>query len=381
MLSRRRCCTNAAVFIVLTILSALILLWSSAVSKYSAKKLPTLRSRQPEVLLANVNNTGDSGNLEVDLLSADSPISKYHSFTVGTVEAEVPLQSTKTQTSVENGVHKFSLSDKLLKRFPRVMIIGFGKAGTKALYEALKLHPQLTGPYKEKRFFSQHYSIGLENYLRSLPDPPENGFISEKSPDYIIVPESPQRIKSAALKTGVSAYKLKFIVVLRDPVDRAMSEYLEWNIQRQSMNKPRLPPFEEMVIARNGSVDASQPFINASCYAYHVRNWLKYFSKEQMCYVDGDRFVVDPLKEIQMLEECLQLEHYFSEKNFVYDERRGFFCFQDTNLVNSAVCMNKSKGRKHPDIPTHVVKLLRNYFQPWSSLMPGLISRNISWSN
>jgi len=38
---------------------------------------------------------------------------------------------------------------QLVKRFPKYMIVGFGKAGTKALYEALKLHPSLTGLEKE----------------------------------------------------------------------------------------------------------------------------------------------------------------------------------------------------------------------------------------
>lgn len=349
MLSRRRCCVNAAILIVLTFLSALILVWSSVVNNYGEQEQPTSHHQpQPKSLNVGVSGGGDPIDADLRLLNRSLPI-------------------------------KVQISGELLKRFPKIMIVGFGKTGTKALYEALKLHPQVSGPYKEKRFFSKHYSLGLESYLRSLPNPPEGGFNSEKSPDYIIEPASPSRIISSASIVGINMHSLKFIVVLRDPINRAVSEYLEWNIQRKSLNRQRLPPFQEMVIDKTGNVDASQPFLNASCYAYHIHNWLKHFAKEQMCYVDGDMFVFDPLKELHLLEECLQLEHYFSEKNFTFDKERGFYCFQDPKSVSNSLCMNKSKGRKHPYIPEHVVEMLRTYFQPWNNLLPNLIGRTITW--
>ena len=373
MLSRRRCCVNITVFAVLTLLSAIILIWSSTTGGRNVDDLSVIRPRQPSYSL-----TRNGTNLTAHRLkTVAEPIGD------GSRVLNRQEDSSKEHTPAQNISRvKFApVANKLLKRFPRVMIIGFGKAGTKALYEALKLHPQLSGPYKEQRFFSQHYSIGLDKYLRSLPDPPKGGYNSEKSPDYIIVPEAPKRIKLAASSAGVNTGNLKFVVVLRDPVDRAMSEYLEWNILRRSSNKPRLPPFEDMVVGKSGGVDTSQPFINASCYAYHIHNWLEHFSKDQMCYVDGDRFVTDPLKEVHLLEECLRLDHYFSDVNFVYDPAKGFYCFQDRNSVNNSVCMNKSKGRKHPDIAQEVEKKLRNYFQPWDNLLPDLTGRPPSWTS
>jgi [heparan sulfate]-glucosamine 3-sulfotransferase 4 len=357
--------------IIVTFLSAIILVWSSSVSTFNVQEpwsSHLTRAARPK-----------TGSLaERTILDPESSPLLNHPVSKSTGTE----QSIKIGEPSQNDSYTLSkISEKLLKRFPRIMIIGFGKAGTKALYEALKLHPQLSGPYKEKRFFSQHYSMGLETYLRSLPDPPNNGFNSEKSPDYIIAPTAPRRVKIAASVAGVSPHRLRFIVVLRDPIDRAMSEYLEWRIQRKLLNRPRLPPFEAMVINQVGNIDASQPFLNASCYAYHIDNWLKYFSNDQMCYVDGDVFVSDPLKEIQLLEECLQLEPYFSDKNFIYDKGRGFYCFQDSNSISSSVCMNKSKGRKHPNITEHIVQLLRNYFQPWNNLIPNLTGRSISWTN
>ena len=364
MLSRRRICINVVILVILTLLSALILIRSSSTGGVNSnvQELEVIRPRQRSSSL--------SGNGNLTAGKNTSAVGDSSHVLIATEELSVLNHSLIQHPPV---------SDSLLKRFPRVMIIGFGKAGTKALYEALKLHPQLSGPYKEQRYFSQHYSMGLEKYLKSLPDPPKGGYNSEKSPDYIIVPESPERIKSSASFAGVGARSLKFVVVLRDPVDRAMSEYLEWNILRKSLNRPRLPPFEDMVVGRDGRIDTSQPFINASCYVYHIRNWLKHFSKDQMCYVDGGMFVTDPLKEVHLLEECLQLEHYFSETNFVYDAAKGFYCFQGRNSSNNSVCMNKSKGRKHPAISENVEKKLRSYFQAWDELLPDMVGRPISW--
>ena len=374
MLSRRRCCINIAVLVVLTLLSALILIWSQAATtrNHGDENLPIIRPRQPDSspLLGGSSLTADKKTLDEAIGDISPVVNHLEDFS----KEQAPAGNFSKDQFIPVA------DQKLLKRFPHVMIIGFGKAGTKALYEALKLHPQLSGPYKEQRFFSQHYSIGLNKYLRSLPDPPKGGYNSEKSPDYIIVPEAPKRIKSAASLAGVGMQSLKFVVVLRDPVDRAMSEYIEWNILRKTLNRPRLAPFEEMVVGKGGDVDSSQPFINASCYAYHIHNWLKHFSQDQMCYVDGDRFVTDPLKEVHQLEECLQLDHYFDEVNFVYDAAKGFYCFQGKNPASNSVCMNKSKGRKHPAIAQDVEKKLRSYFQSWDDHLPELIGRPVSWS-
>lgn len=260
------------------------------------------------------------------------------------------------------------LPASLRKPFPRYMIIGFGKAGTRALYNALRLHPQLDGPGSEERFFSLMYKNGLVKYLSSFPSPPVGGYLIEKSPDYIIMPEVPSRIVQAVRRVHVDVSYLKFIVVLRDPIDRAMSEYLEWDIQRRYNHKKPLLPFEEMVL-KNGALDVQQPFINASCYAYHIRNWLRTFPNAQMCYVDGDKFVSDPLTQVQSLETCMGLEPYFTPKNFVFSEKRGFYCFKGSRLQ----CMGGSKGRKHPEIPPDVRTRLSLYFEQCNAGLDSLI--------
>ena len=252
---------------------------------------------------------------------------------------------------------------QLVKRFPKYMIIGFGKAGTKALYEALKLHPSLRGPEKEPRYFTRYYSQGLWSYLLRMPIPPHGGFIIEKSPDYITSSETARRIVQSTSMIDVDYSRMIFIVVLRNPVDRAMSEYLEWNMLHMLRHQKLLPSFSQMVLNKDGGVDSSRAFLTNSCYAQHIANWLQVFGQEQMCFVDGDRFIVDPYEVIQALERCMELSPFFSRKNFIRKKDQRFYCFV---VGRREVCMNKSKGRIHPEIPQGTLAKLRAFFHPWN---------------
>ena len=274
--------------------------------------------------------------------------------------------TTSLNKSLQKGVsHNLQegLPSSLTERFPQFMIVGFGKAGTRALYDALRLHPQLAGPQKEERFFSRKFGKGLTKYLTSFPPRPPGGYLIEKSPDYILEPKVSARIVGAAKRVGRNVGDLKFVVITRNPIDRAMSEYLEWNIQRKLAQSPQLPPFDEMV-SRGGVLHAEQPFINASCYEHHIKLWLRTFAENQMCYVDGDEFVTSPLQQIQQLESCLGLQPFFTDKNFVFNSKRGFYCFQKGS---DQQCMGGGKGRQHPVIAGDVRTHLEEYFKQCNS--------------
>lgn len=266
----------------------------------------------------------------------------------------------------------------LRKKFPRIMIIGFGKTGTRALYDALKMHPYLQGPNKEKRFFSEHYSSGLWNYLTSLPFPLEGERVMEKSPDYIINKSVPTRIKESVVGLNISVVDLKFIVMLRDPIDRAMSEYLEWE-QARHRKGSKLLPFRAMVLRDNGTVNDDNQLIDNSNYVKYILRWFKHFNKNQTCFVDGDNFIADPLFEMLQVEKCLGIQPYFTPDNFIYDSNKQFFCFKKSKAQKEALCMNSSKGRRHPKIPKEVFRKLCKYYQFVNGQLDSVTGRQMKW--
>ena len=278
---------------------------------------------------------------------------------------------------IVNATTSSSISSHLKARFPKYFIIGFAKTGTKALYETLKLHPTLVGPKKEERFFTDHYKDGIQKYLESIPHPSLGSYAIEKSPDYITSPFAPQRLKDAAISLGISPSHLKFVIVFRNPVARSVSDSIELSIYAKKVGKKSPPPFNEQVI-ENGTVNDGLTYINHSCYAYHTKNWLKYFNKSQVCFVDGDKFVTSPHSVITLLEKCMELESFFTDNNFIFNPKKGFYCLR-RGPSSRAACLGRAKGRPHPQVPHNVLLKVRNHFKSCNNQFYSIIGNNLHW--
>ena len=102
---------------------------------------------------------------------------------------------------------------------PDFLGVGTQKGGTTYLYELLKRHPQvfLAEP-KEQHFFSLHWQRGADWYRRQFASAAESQICGEITPYYLFHPEAPARIQSLLPN-------VKLIVLLRDPVERALSQY------------------------------------------------------------------------------------------------------------------------------------------------------------
>ena len=151
----------------------------------------------------------------------------------------------------------FISSASLARRFPHIIIIGFGKAGTRALYQMIRMHPDIVGPSNEIRFFSnnENYERGLPFYIGQLPSTEASQKTIVKSPDYIISPVAATRLKKALSHCHRSSKDIKFIVVFRDPFKRAVSEYLQWKIKLFKGWRKTLPPFEKLCVKKSGQIN------------------------------------------------------------------------------------------------------------------------------
>ena len=194
-----------------------------------------------------------------------------------------PEQKFSLQDVIEptSGSRVLSASVRVRKRFPQAMIIGAAKAGTKALRVMLDLHPQIvTGP-KEIGFFSKEEKFvnGLQWYLEQMPFSRPTEITIEKTPQ-LTSECAPERIK-------YFFPHVKLILIVRDPIDRAISHYLQ---QIVSGEVSSATSFEENALDEKGALDSSYHPINQSAYDYHMRRWLTYFPLEQIHIVNGDKF-------------------------------------------------------------------------------------------
>ena len=70
----------------------------------------------------------------------------------------------ESETKQETGKYvEFDVKNKT-KRLPQAIIIGVKKAGTRALLEYLRLHPNVKAPGPEPHFFDKNYDKGLNWY-------------------------------------------------------------------------------------------------------------------------------------------------------------------------------------------------------------------------
>src|SRR5260221_5257590 len=141
---------------------------------------------------------------------------------------------------------------------PDFIIIGAAKAGTTSLYGWLSGHPYVSpASTKEVHFFDYNFFRGKDWYRTHFPlerdraaFAQEHGrpfLTGEASPSYVSHYWAPRRI--AAMLPDV-----KLIMLLRNPVDRAYSQF---RMSQREGEEP-LESFEEALAQEDGRLDAER---------------------------------------------------------------------------------------------------------------------------
>ncbi len=106
----------------------------------------------------------------------------------------------------------------MTNRLPDFLGLGVQKGGTTTLHTLMAAHPQLMlPPNKELHFFSLHYQRGEQWYREQFAAAEPHQQCGEFTPYYIFHPLAPERIQRCCPHA-------RLIVLLRDPVKRALSQ-------------------------------------------------------------------------------------------------------------------------------------------------------------
>jgi hypothetical protein len=166
-------------------------------------------------------------------------------------------------------------------RWPNLFLVGAAKAGTTSLYDALAGHPAIfMSPVKEPHYFSR---IEPSSERRAFfPHVPDEGpylalfdgaageeLIGEASTSYLWEPGTAGRISDRVPDARI-------LIMLRDPVERAYSQY--WNDVREGLEKREfLDALLDERRSGRGAWGVSSLYIECGLYADQVKRYLDAF--------------------------------------------------------------------------------------------------------
>ncbi|CAM4651483.1 heparan sulfate glucosamine 3-O-sulfotransferase 3A1-like [Caretta caretta] len=255
------------------------------------------------------------------------------------------------------------------KRLPQAIIVGVKKGGTRALLEFLRVHPDVRAAGAEPHFFDRGYERGFAWYRDLMPRTLDGQITMEKTPSYFVTKEAPARI--SAMSKGT-----KLIVVVRDPVTRAISDYTQ-----TLSKKPDIPTFESLTFKNRttGLIDTSWSAIQIGIYAKHLENWLLYFPIGQILFVSGERLISDPAGELGRVQDFLGLKRIITDKHFYFNKTKGFPCLKKAEGSSKPHCLGKTKGRTHPNIDREVLQRLREFYRPFNMKFYQMTGHDFGW--
>jgi hypothetical protein len=187
---------------------------------------------------------------------------------------------------------------------PDFLIIGAQKCGTTFLYHLLCQHPYVEpAATKEVHFFDTNFAEGVQWYRSHfLPPSQKDGrkvLTGESSPYYIYHPHASKR----AAKVVPQA---KLIALLRNPVDRAYSDYNhKFREAREPLSfeeaieaeEERLKGEKEKMLADENYASINYrkfSYLSRGVYVDQLKEWRRYFEEEQLLILKSEDFFESP---------------------------------------------------------------------------------------
>lgn len=246
---------------------------------------------------------------------------------------------------------------------PHFLILGAQKAGTNSLYRYLCQHPQiLPATEKEIHFFSLHYERGLSWYQSQFPISARGEFLftGEGTPYYLFHPFVPERV----FKT---LPQVKLIVLLRNPVDRAISHYY-WEVklgyeplslsEAIAQEPQRLQGETEKLLSQQAKDSFNHQhysYLARGCYADQLQIWFRYFSPEQFLILESQALYT---RTSQILA---QVFHFLGVPDYRLPHYRAY------------------NAGSYPGTSPQLRQRLAEYFKPHNHRLKLLLSKDFDW--
>jgi sulfotransferase family protein len=231
-------------------------------------------------------------------------------------------RATVAERGLRRATRSFGERTRALRSLPDFLIIGAQRAGTTTLYRALADHPQIRGAVldKEVHFFDLSFEQGVAHYRGAFPTNASLALarariggpvlVGEATPYYLLHPQVPARV-AATLPNA------KLIAILRDPVERAWSQYRhEVDLGYETLSFEAALAAEGSRLAGEEERLASDPlavsfahqhhgYVARGRYAEQLERWYEHVPLERLLLLRAEDLFADPAGELRRVADLL----------------------------------------------------------------------------
>jgi hypothetical protein len=224
---------------------------------------------------------------------------------------------------------------------PECFVIGVVRSGTTSLYHYLGQHPCIgSSAYDEIGYFDDNYHLGVNWYKSLFPTKFTKNKIIKKHGSFLTYDVTPFYIYNPLVARRISASfpRAKIISNLRNPIDRAYSNYI---LMHQEGDTTKT--FEEMIQMAMDEIEKNKSKLNDEAYiadtfyqnilargfyADQLKIWFEKFQKKQILIIPSEDLALKPDQVLTKVFEFLDLP-YFKIKDFTRQNRREYHPMKD----------------------------------------------------
>lgn len=191
------------------------------------------------------------------------------------------------------------------------LIAGTQKGGTASMHKYLKQHPQIcVSDTKEIHFFDKDNFFTEKSdieqsytfYHTHFSPKSHHKVFGEATPKYMYDEEAIQRIYQYNPN-------MKFILLLRNPIDRA---YSHWNMGRDMGREKEdfTTVIKKEILEINSNIpkkNRKYSYIDRGFYAKQIKSILSYFPKDNVCIINSSDLQSNPLNTLNTIYSFLNI--------------------------------------------------------------------------
>jgi hypothetical protein len=185
-----------------------------------------------------------------------------------------------------------------------VVCIGAPKSGTSTLYDLMASHPEVSvTKFKESNYFIEDrlYSRGYNHYLNTeFAKKPSAKIFFEADPLYMYSNDGLKRIHDCSPECRI-------VIMLRNPVDRAFSEYLA--VMRYADHTLTFPELCAQWLQKNNEERLEYQTIERSFYSNRVKKALELFPRDNIHIILFDDLCFSIRTQFFNIENWLGINH------------------------------------------------------------------------